>query len=198
MFCCDKYKYIGCFDTCKCVELGMVAPQDGTYVFEYCYSHSGIGLRQVLEEVKSGDMLRLPFTTNENSAFFFKVKCPDGSYLEQDGVICFAATVSVSRLVGTSSMEVACGALPSGEGNIQLTQILTMPDDSGVLLKIEFASPPSHLFAGFIISIAGYNFVVDENGEFFAPLVSGSYVVDVVVISVDADYPMYTFAFTVV
>lgn len=198
MFCCEKYTHIGCYSNCSCVDLDLLATQAGDYTFEYSYRHAGISFKQKLIGVQVGDDLRLPFTTNENSTFFFKILQPDGTYLEKDGNSCFCATININRIVGVSNLQTKCDSLPTGIGTLQLTQDLLIPNLGGVLMHIEFTAPPNFDYDYFEISIGHLRFNVDKNGLFYAPLEPGTYIIDVEIASQEAVFPFYNFAFTVI
>lgn len=197
MFCCEDFLHIGCFKSCKCVSTDILAEQSGTYVFEYSYSHSGVHYSQILNNVQIGDVLRLPFETNESSTFFFKIKAPDGSYVEKDGYSCFCATIKVNRVVGASDYDTPCGVLPSGIGVLTLEQEITIPVDGGTILRVSFVSPPNYDYTGFKISIGRFSIETDSRGSFYTPLPPGNYIIDVETISTKAVFPKYSFAFSI-
>lgn len=197
MFCCEEFLHIGCFKNCQCVSTDIFADQAGTYVFEYSYSHSGVHYSQILNNVKIGDVLRLPFETNEDSTFFFKIKAPDGSYVEKEGYTCFCATIRINRVVGSADSDTDCNSLPSCVGILTLTQEVSVPVDGGTILKIGFLSPPDYDYEGFKVSIGQFYFETDSSGSFYTPLPPGNYLVDVEVISTKAIFNKYSFAFTI-
>lgn len=182
MFCCESSFSLGCFTHCACIDLGIEATQDGDYIFEYTYGIPGTVHSQTLTNVVAGQSLYLPFSVNEYSLFFLKIKQPDGTYYTIAPYDCFTVTVTPRLNHGISEYGSGCNT-PAGDLNTQATltgNFLSdyLPDESGNSYKTIQITSLDHSSAdlvGYLVKIGGQNINVGNSGKFTVNLPAGMY-----------------------
>lgn len=83
-FCCKYFYTLGCNLSCGCLDLNLLALQDGTHTIEFSYQNSPIIHRIDITDVEIGDSLVVPKDFNPNSYIWLKILQPDGTYLESE------------------------------------------------------------------------------------------------------------------
>jgi hypothetical protein len=86
MKCCDSSRFVGCFDSCNEIDLGLTATQAGAYQID-AYFLSGLMSNFITFSI--GDPIIIPNIYNEFACIKVQITLPDGNVLIDAGYDCF-------------------------------------------------------------------------------------------------------------
>ena len=107
MLCCDTYHDLGCFYLCdSCLDVGLVADQDGAYVIEIAQTNGAVKLFS--KSYLIGDSILLPVNALNNSALhYLRIRKPDLSYYEfAEDVFCAKFKTKISVTIAPTACDV--------------------------------------------------------------------------------------------